>query len=335
MPNNFDPDAFLAGTNQSSGFDPDAFLSGKAQPSYPEQLEPGIYGETSPPEQKVLENLGHAAGGYYLGKLGTQGAVALANGIKNIFTASPNLMSAGIKPTTIYRMAPRGVNPAEFGSNLEQSLSDEGALGKDASETFNRMNALKNKAGTNIQGALSQIASRGPITVNAQDALQPVLDGWTEHADAATTAGRRMARPFEQVYNKLSSVGAQNGGMLDLDSVRKAMEEIGPLTHAGSDEMQLAHSRLYGALADVRDGMVNKIADLSNDPQLADNLLKNNALYSKYMRLMPDVEKAAAAIPIKEGLTPFQRFGGPKILELGSAYGIGKGISDLIPGSSR
>lgn len=46
--------------------------------SYAEELEPGIYGETNPTGQKILENLAIAAGGYGLGALGATGIVKAA-----------------------------------------------------------------------------------------------------------------------------------------------------------------------------------------------------------------------------------------------------------------
>lgn len=295
----------------------------KPSPSIAEKIEPGVYGDTDPGHIKgIVDSLGEGMGTGELAGLGVTGLVGGAKGISSgigaIFSPEANLMSAGIKPGTIANMAPRGTNPALFGKQLEDTLSQEGALGKTASETFDRLSTLKAKAGKAIGNIFQKISSQ-PIRVNAQDSIQPILDGWAEHADAATTAGRRMAKPFEQVYNKLASVGARNGGLLDLDSVDSVMDEIGPLTHKGPEDMQLANSRLYGKLADVRDGMVKKIADLSNDPSIATDLLSNNARYSRYSRLMPDVTRASAAEPIKAGVSTFQKLKGPQILKYGGA----------------
>lgn len=75
----FNPDAYLADKSTSSGFDPDAYLASKPEISNAEKIEPGIYGETDPPEQKIVENLGRVAGGYGLAALGASGASAVAD----------------------------------------------------------------------------------------------------------------------------------------------------------------------------------------------------------------------------------------------------------------
>lgn len=133
-----------------------------------------------------------------------------------------------------------------------------------------------------------------PLAIDAEKALKPVLDAWAEKAGGATTATRRMAKPFEEIHNSLSALAQKQGGKLTLDDIRSAMDEIGPLTHKGAPETQEAMSELYGTLADARDGMVQQIAKSANNPTLAANLLRANKRYSQYIRILPDVGRASA-----------------------------------------
>lgn len=74
-------DQFLVGLPESSSRSGkyDAFTKDLPNsPSYAEQLEPGIYGETSPTGQRILENLGRVAGGYGVGALAGTGLVKAA-----------------------------------------------------------------------------------------------------------------------------------------------------------------------------------------------------------------------------------------------------------------
>src|SRR5258707_1019871 len=71
------------------------------------------------------------------------------------------------------------------------------------------------------------------------------------------------------------------------------MDEIGPMTHKGSEETQASMSELYGSLASARESMINDIASKANNPTLAQNLLDANARYSKYIRILPDIARAA------------------------------------------
>lgn len=298
-----------------------------------EKIEPGIYGETDPTGQKVLENLGKVAAGYGVGTL----AGSAVSGIGNLFSKSPTLLNAGIKPATVLRMTPKGTNPADFGQSLEQELNSSGAIGKNASETWQKMNSLKDQAGQGVGKSLQDIAkASGPdaLSVDAGTALKPIVDGWVQRASGAVSGTRRLAQPFEQAHTSLIQQAAQQGGRLTLDNIRSVMDEIGPLVHKGPEATQEAYSELYGALADTRDGIVRKVAQQSGNPQLAQNLLSSNATYSKFMRLMPDINKAAAAFPIKEGASTFQKLGGPTILKYAAGVGGLDALKGLIPKGS-
>jgi hypothetical protein len=309
----FDPDAFLAGSSQPSGsFDPDAFLAGQDQPSYAMKTSTGFPEPQAVDQPQKMtagptpEDLMSLSGGYGMGQLAGMGA----SGVASLFEKTPTLINAGIKPATILRMTPKGMNPAVFGANLEDDLNDAGAIGKNASETWQNMNTLANQAGQRVGSslqAIQQAAGPNAVTVDAGTALQPVVDGWAERASGAVSGTRRLAVPFEQAHQALIQQAAQQGGQLTLDNVRSVMDEIGPLVHKGPEATQEAYSELYGALADARDGMVQRVAQQARNPQLAQNLLDANADYSKYMRLMPDINKAASAYPIKEGVSMAQK----------------------------
>jgi hypothetical protein len=253
-----------------------------------------------------------------------QGAgAAVSDLIGPLMSKAPTLFSAGIKPTTILKMTPSGVNPAQFAETLEDELGEAGAIGKNAKETFDAMYPLKEMAGQNVDSslqAISQAAGPQAVTVPADTALKPILDGWAERAGAATTARKAMARPFEQIYSSLSQQAANQGGTLTMDNLRSAMDEIGPMVHAGKPETQEAMSELYGTLANARDGMAQTVAQQAGNPSLAQNLLTANAQYSRYMRLLPDVGRSAATEAVKEGVSAFQKYGGPKIAQMAAGW---------------
>lgn len=205
--------------------------------------------------------------------------------------------SMGIRPQTLEVMA-KGNNPSSFGTKLGTSLFDEGALTSSAEGNFDKAKGLLDKFGQDVGKALENIKNTGKaVDVDAQQALQPLVDKWVSLKDSALQGNRSLAKPFEEIYGKLTA-SAQNG-RLSLDSLREALAETGQaLSRAGDGSpKEAAYRELYGALAGVRERMVNSIAESVGNPSLAENLIKANAGYSKYVSLMPDIARKAA----KEG----------------------------------
>lgn len=304
-------------THNLSDRTPDNFLEPQASDNPP-------VGAEVPFEQRLANNIQTVGAGMGIGELAGVGITKGAGMFKNV----PDLLDAGIRPKTLQTMTPAGINPAEFAHSLKSSLNKEEAIGKNAADTWNKMHALKEQAGQDVGSALEAIgktassSGTNPLVVPAEQALKPVLEGWTERASGATTARKAMAKPFEQVYSALVGKAANQGGMLTLDDLRGAMDEIGPMTHKGAPQIQEAMSELYGVLANARDAMVNTVAKQASDPALASNLLGANARYSKYVRLMPDVTAHTTKEAIKEGISAFQKYGGP-ILKYGGGVLVG------------
>lgn len=293
-----------------------------------ERVEPGIMGDTDPTGQKLIENAITAGNGMGVG----YGIPRMAEGIASLFQSSPTLLSAGIKPQTVLKMTPTGQNPAEFGQQLEQSLNKAGAIGQDAKQTWSNINNLAMKSGQRVGASLDAIrGAAGPnaVTVNAGEVLQPLVDEWADRASGALAGTRRLARPFEEAHQTLVKAAASKGGFLGLDDIHNLLQEVGPLTHTGSEASQAAYSDLYGSLAEVQKGMINKVAQQAGNPALSSDLLNANADYSKYMRLMPDISKAASSFPIKQPVSFVGRIA--PYIERGAALGLGyQGVKKAI-----
>lgn len=297
-----------------------------------QKIEPGVYGDTDPAGQKILENLGTVASGYGTAKL----AAGIGSGIASFFQKAPTLLSAGIKPITIAKMVPNGVNPADFGQELEQKLTNAGALGKGA-DAWDKMNNFTQTAGQRVGSALNAVSqSAGPqaLTVDAETALKPIYDAWGNEVNALVP-DTKATSTFGKYYSALANVAQQQGGKLTLDNIHDFLQEIGPKTHTGTDAMQDIYSKLYSVGADARDGVVNTVAQQANSPALAQNLLSANNDYSTGLRLLPDVKRAASAVPIKEGMSTFQKVGGPTILKYAAGVGGLDALKGLIPKSQN
>lgn len=277
---------------------------------------------------------------YGVGSLAKAGISAAARGASSLFEASPDLLNAGIKPSTVLKMTPSGANPADYGKQLEGELNQAGAIGKNPSDTFQRMNSLKDQAGQQVSNSLnniSQAAGPGALNVNAETALKPVYDAWSNEVSSLVPDNKTISI-FGKYYDALSSQAKNQGGNLTLDNLHDFLQEIGPKTHAGSEQMQDIYSKLYSAGANARDGVVNTVAQQANNPQLAQDLLGSNADYSKYIRLMPDVSKSAATSAVKQGISAFQKIGGPTIAKYIAGYlgseGLIKGV-DWLTGNDK
>jgi len=204
--------------------------------------------------------------------------------------------SAGITPRTISELAGSG-NPAEAGTQLGQTLSKEGAVGFTPGSTFQKVSQVHDQFGQAVGQAINNIKAAGvPTTIDANEALQPLVDKWTQYSNSALSGNKLMARPYEQIYGKLAGIASQNSGQLGIDELRSAMDEVGTALDGSGigTPKEAAYSSLYGDLADIRDNIVNKVAQSANDPGLKNALLNANQGYSTFSRILRDVRMAAA-----------------------------------------
>jgi hypothetical protein len=131
------------------------------------------------------------------------------------------------------------------------------------------------------------------------------------------------------------NMAKQQGGKLTLDNVDAVLKETGAMMDNGEEAANL-YGPVYGKLADVRDAMVHTIGQQSNNPEIMQTLLKHNADYSTYMRLLPSVERSAFREAIKEGVSGYQKYIGPlgeKLLMAGGAYGAVRGVVGKVLGN--
>ncbi len=232
------------------------------------------------------------------GKVTQEVAEQAPNFLQRLGARSLN-KSAGIQPRTLMKMA-GGENPANVGDELGQILYKEGATGLSPRTTFEKSSAVKEQFGKAVGDALDQIKQSGiKAETDASKALKPILDKWTELGDATLSENRVMARPYSQMFSKLEKLANQKGGTLSLDDVQSEMQEVGKLFNRiqETSDKYPALAELYGTLADVRDGIVQDIAERAGNPELTTKLLEANKGFSRYSRILPDIAKEAA----KEG----------------------------------
>lgn len=237
------------------------------------------------------------SGGKLLGKVGS----VISNlGSKGV------LDSAGVSSTTIERLAGAS-NPAEVGESVGRQLVKEGAIGKNPKSTFTKFNAVKNKWGEAVGAALKKIkdTNKGlgvypeledPLKVEANGILKPLLDKANEAKSSGYTMDRVVSRNYRNMYNSLADTAEKGKGFLTLDDVRNEMQKIGKILKktSPSNDNHLVAREMYHTLADLRDSMVEAIADVAGSPALAENLKRANKGYSLYARIMPDIASAAA-----------------------------------------
>lgn len=206
----------------------------------------------------------------------------------------------GITPRTLGGIA-GSKNPAQVGEAIGTRLGNEGAIGSSGGSTFDKVSALHQRYGQQVGDAIDAIKNAGgQIELGADQALQPLVDQWTQFKNSALSVNQRMTKPFEQIYGKLAQTAQSKGGTIGLDDIRSAMDEVGDALSGLKDGSpgEAAYSRLYGTLAQMRDQVVNSVAQGAGNPDLTKNLLQANEGYSLYSRILPDVRRAAA----KEGV---------------------------------
>lgn len=336
----FDPDMYLASTPiqkntgfPSNGFDPDAYLASTASddmsaaahgitdPKSAASFNQDVNqkpGDTDPTGQKILEKMGTVAGGYGLGQLAGLGVSKAVPALKSVFSEAPTLANAGIKGSTIEGMAKIGQNPATVGENLENTLQQEGALGKDASTSWDKMNALKEQYGQRVGAALDRIRQTNkasgiypeladPLKIDANSALKPLLDDSNALSKSGYPLDKFKARNLKAMYNSLSDKANANDGFLTFDHVQDEMGKVGQMMNAAGPNHIGIVKELYGRLYNIKDSMVNDIAEAVDDPSLKNELLEANAGYSRYSKLMDDVSVASAKQPLQQPSSIFRR----------------------------
>lgn len=277
------------------------------------------------------------------------GAADLAGPIASFFKTPESLKSAGITASTLEHMAPGGQNPADYAKAVENQLAEKGIISNTAKETWDLMNKETQKVGQTIGQTLQKIKSSAsgisqqfggiedPTVVDAQPVLKPLADQIQKMGQGIYSATQAAATPFQQAYDGLMKIAQSQGGKLTLDNVDPVLKETGAMMDQGG-EAQSIYGKVYGKLADVRDSMVNTIAQQAGNPELAQTLLKNNADYSTYMRLMPSVEKSAYREAVKEGVSAYQKHIGPlgeKMAIAGGTYAAVRAAMDKVLGTGQ
>lgn len=225
------------------------------------------------------------------GYLETKGA----QGINNI---------AGIRGATIDLLAGKNQNPGVVGAQLAKTLYDEGAIGKTATETFNKASGVADKYGKAVSKALEDIKSTNratgeysdvldPLHIDANEALKPILDeSNTMRGPGNYPEARSVGKYLKKAYDRLSDKANENNGVLTLDHVTDELKQIGSL-YSKTGATDHIVDPVYHRVAALRDQMVNDIAENSGNPALAKNLRDANAGYSRYMKILPDIRRRA------------------------------------------
>lgn len=253
----------------------------------------------------------------------SQGVLAGASDvIPAIIKVPDSLKSAGINPTTLDHMAPGGQPPGDWALAVEKQLKNNGVLANTANETWKLMNAEKDKVGAAIGDIMNKIGQASPeaLQVDAQTALAPLSNEAKQLGGSIFSAGKTAATPYEEANNALMQQAQSQGGKLNLDNIQTALDQAGKLMNGGQKAVE-EFGPVYGKLANVRDNIVQGIADQSGNPDLATDLLKNNADYSTYMRLLPTIEKSGYREAVKAGVSAFQKHGGPLVTKVAATMG--------------
>ncbi len=253
-----------------------------------------------------------------------QGVLAGASDAIPVLIKVPeSLKSAGINATTLEHMAPNGQPPGDWAQALEKQLQGNGVLAKTANDTWKLMSSEASDVGKNITGLMNQIKQSSPeaLQVNAQTALQPLANKVQEFGDPMYSAEGEAVKPYQEALNWLTNKAQQQGGKLTLDNIDASLQKTGNLMNGGQANVE-TFGPVYGKLADVRDTIVQNVAQQSGNPDLGTDLLKNNADYSTYMRLLPSIEKSGFREAVRAGISAYQKYGGPLITKVAAGVGI-------------
>lgn len=215
--------------------------------------------------------------------------------------------AVGVSPGTIEEMTMRGKNPGQTGLELGRALHEEGAVRTSAAESYARVQELQNQYGQQVDQALNNIRATNrsmgvypeladPLKHEANKILKPLLDEANSLRESQYPTDKYAARWYRAAYNSLAEKAKKGGDFITLDDVRGELQKVGSQFNAVSklgDKFPII-SKLYGRLADLRDSMVQEIADAAGDQGLADALTQANQGFSRYTRIIPDAASHAA-----------------------------------------
>lgn len=316
--------AELGGTKLASGESPLA-IAGDATKSVVEPL-----GDLGSKEKWIEHPVSNAV---MVGSLLTGGAEGAASPERNLATETGEAMEkkganmaadlGNMSGSTVQKMKPNMMldpesirtvdgqaNPADLRTESGKRLVKEGVVGgfgENAGDVWQKAGQKEVEFGKAVDKALDDIKKTNRATgeydnvddalhVQANPILKSVLDTANGLRDSARSGIRQTSRFWRETYNSLASKAEANGGRLNLDDIRSEMQEVGKDMKGPQDSPRYSTAKdIYGHLADVRDQMVNDIAERSGNPQLADNLLKANKGYSFYSRLSRGLDVQAAA----------------------------------------
>jgi hypothetical protein len=316
----------------------------------PQQSDNYPAGAEVPFEQRLATNMVQAGQGMMAGNLGGKIAAGVGGKVLSFFEAPESLKSAGITAQTLRNMAPGGQNPADYTAAVENQLSGYGVLDTTPKGTWNAMNTDLGKGVTAVKNALNTVREEAsanapqsvtgivdPLMIDAKTAIQPLLEKVQQAAQGAYGATKEAAKPFQDAANWLVKQAQLQGGKISFDNVDALMKETGSMMDQGP-EAEAIYGPVYGGIADMKDGMVKTVADLSGDPNVRQQLLENNAKVSTYLRLMPSIEKATYQAAVKEGVSAYQKYIGPlgtKFAMAGGAYAGIRKVLDMALGTGH
>jgi hypothetical protein len=200
-------------------------------------------------------------------------------------------------------------NPADVRTQSGARLVKEGVVGgfgEDAGDIWQKAATKESLAGKSVDKALNDIKdwnkSTGeyadvddPIHVQANPILKTILDIANELRDSARSGIRQASRFWRETYNSLAKKADANNGRLNIDDIRSEMQDVGKDIEGNEKSPRVSAAKdIYGNLADIRDQMINDIAQRAGKPELAKNLLDANEDYSFYSRISKGVTDRAA-----------------------------------------
>jgi hypothetical protein len=199
-----------------------AKYGGQAQPpasNYPEQLEPGIYGETSPTGQKLLENAATAASGFAIPQAAS--AVAGLPGIRSVVQGGKNLVQKGANVVGDV-FAP---TVEEASANLLPALEKAGL--KDIRPVI--FNKGEREAAVQFAEKAAKLAEQGHLDpVKLQEAratIKDVLDNRIVQPTSPT--GQIVSRSKDTITKALMQQGEQAGPGSPLAGATEALKAQG------------------------------------------------------------------------------------------------------------
>lgn len=266
----------------------------------------------APAESGIAASMGEAM----RSKGANMGAEMGEVGADTIKKMNPNVL--GDEGKANIRTADNKPNIADVRTETGAKLINEGVVGgfgQDVGDRIQAANEKLNSYGKQVDSAIGAIKDYNKSTgeyenvddaihVQATPILKNILDTANELRDSARSGIRQTSRFWRETYNSLAKKAEGNNGRLNLDDVRSEMQEVGKDMNAGPNTPRFATAKdIYGHLAEVRDQMVNQIAEQSGNPKLASNLLDANKGYSFYSRITKGLEEAGAGgeVPEKMG----------------------------------